>query len=544
MSADLLESNSVFAEKYWSEILQGLADNYTALGKPDVAAGYYRRVIDHEFQLIEEATADEEDDGQYDYVFDFNEKDKIFRAAAMATTKLISIWYKEENLAQILEELRALDRRDTGFTGTRLAGIVAGKAHDAEFQTCLRALVTNSEVFEFVDGAYRLAIEITDVEEELYRVLDLKYSRGMLAWLCGSSKEIQDGSFAIFTEIITTDVPDDTENGRETRQTRQKAARMLPQALLDRAKEAGPGSTSAEPYVTLLESTAKLTPDVILSENKSTALILGRYHHLAGDEDRAKSVLVDRMTKIFRDWGPDEDSASWGSHLELAHTFTALDDEVNALAAWKLLAPPFSSPQPEGPAAGEVQPDLPEDDQASAGAETDDVSSPTSSDGEDGSSGSASKEGNDTPIENADDSSPEMQGPLRSFCDGCGTKWTYVSDIYCCKDCLDVQLEPNCYAALRAGNLDPKICNKAHNFLYIPPFDEEKWSLLATGDLVTVGDKVMPRKEWLKGIRNQWGIDRDSLERGRYMLSTVRLIERLWKVVRAKRRLNASPETS
>lgn len=197
-----------------------------------------------------------------------------------------------------------------------------------------------------------------------------------------------------------------------------------------------------------------------------------------------------------------------------------------------------------------------EQDQTTGGAEVDGTSSSTPSEGEDDSgdedvsgaedeyessqeeAGSDQDEDKDSKIVHAADGSPALRGWLHSYCDGCGTSWTYVDNIYCCKDCLDVQLEPNCYAALKTGTLDPKICGKDHEFLHIPPFDEAEWRALATEDNVRVGNRVMPRKEWLKDIKNQWGIDTESR---RQLITAVSVIERFRKIVLSKRRQKASP---
>ena len=485
---------------------------------------------------------------------------------------------KQKDFAALLELLNSLDHRDRGYTGTRLSGIVSGNADEPEFRRSLCALAAKADAFELVDEAYSTAIGLTDADQYLGRLIALKYSKAMLAWLCGKTTQVQDRSLEIWTDIITTTVPDDVDNRPYIEQMRANAAIELPKALLQRLKDAGPGSPLTEPYAGQLATTTKITPSVEFSENKSTALTLGRYYRLAGDENRAKSVLSDRVRKIFQTWSPDEAAESWSSHLRLAHTFTALDDDVNALAAWRLLAPRLSPAK-----AGETldakqdasksndndnqiidqggwedEDSNEEEQQATSGAEDDEESSVTAS-SEDKASGEESSTHEDDQSEESEDEEgaestdevdngaedPEkvvpgqLRGWLHSFCDGCGESWTYVDNIYCCKDCLDVQLEPNCYAALKAGKLDPEVCSSKHEFLHIPPFDEQEWRSLAERDMVKVGDATISRIEWLKGIKEQWGIDTQSFEKEAQLGSAVKLIERLWKIVRSKRRQRA-----
>ncbi len=139
-------------------------------------------------------------DGQYNYTDDV---DDPFPLAASAATKLISVWYKQNNFGAIRTLLESLDRKDTGYAGTRLTGVLQRDAADSDIHEQLRALVVHSSAFDFIDKTYASAIEVTG-QEQLLISLALQHYRGLLNWVCGSSVDVQDRSFDIWKGVIET----------------------------------------------------------------------------------------------------------------------------------------------------------------------------------------------------------------------------------------------------------------------------------------------------------------------------------------------------
>jgi tetratricopeptide (TPR) repeat protein len=552
LSEEVRESDEGIEELYWLVVLPGLANCYRELDNLDPAADIYKRVLEHFYSEVEDGVSDEPDDGQYDYYDDFDEVEGDFLMAATATTNLMLVWYKQQKLAAIRALLESSDRKDTGYSGTRLIGVVQLNAANGNFHEQLRALVHDADAFSFVDQMYVSAIEATR-SKDLSLTLALQHYRAMLNWLYGALAGSQDRAFEIWTNIIETTIPDDADE--TCFQMRIKASRELPKALLQRAKALGSGSPEANSYIERLEAVANRISSVIYDPNEDPVLTLGRYYHLAGDETRAKSVLRNRMKSVFQDW--DEGADGFTEHLSLAHTFTALDDDLNALAAWSQLSPyPRDTKIEPAVASGDdglatngrdksgASKSADEDDQASSGAEVSDESE-TDDSKSDRSDASASnndpqttedtpeKLNSESPV-NADEQSSELQGSLTWICDGCGSA-TNVDNIYCCKDCLDIQFDSNCYSKLKAGLLDKSICDPSHEFLHIPPFNKDKWVHLTTKDAVEIEGGEISRKEWLTGIRADWGVDRDTLEQEAQVVSSVVRIERVWKAFMARK---------
>jgi tetratricopeptide (TPR) repeat protein len=562
-SEELRESDDGIEELYWKTVLPGLADCYVSLDNLDPAAAIYQRVVDHYLSEVEDAVAGDADDGQYNYTDDIEDD---FDSAASAATKLMSVWYKKTNFAAIRTLLESLDRTDTGYSSTRLTGVLQRSAADSTFHEQLRALVVDQSAFDFVEKMYGSAIEATS-QELLLRSLALRHYRAMLNWVCGSSAEFQDRALEIWKGIIETEIPDNADS--ECFDMRIEACREMPKALLHRAKDLHPGSAESNSYIERLESVAERISSVIYDRNEDPELTLGRYYHLSGDEERARFVLKKRMRDVFKDW--DESASGFWQHLELAHTFTALGDDVNALAAWSLLAPypPDTVPSADdgepvvgvpdsGPTVSKGESDgaddkdettesdaTDDDEQTTSGADANDGSEATESESDDSDAtededdsptkAAPADQQNEKPVDNADEQSIGLFGWLNSVCDGCGSFWSYVDDVYCCKDCLDVQFDSKCYPKLKAGLIDRSICHPDHDHLHVPPFDEAKWKSLVVKDAVEVGGKEMSRLEWLSSIRAEWGVDRGTLEREEQEESAVAVIGQGWKAYQARK---------
>jgi hypothetical protein len=89
-------------------------------------------------------------------------------------------------------------------------------------------------------------------------------------------------------------------------------------------------------------------------------------------------------------------------------------------------------------------------------------------------------------------------------CDGrCGFDWTYASEMYCCRDCIGFQFEAGCYAKIQAGTLRRKVCDKSHEFFFVPKWDHERMDAVPKGS-VPVGAEVLTLEEWKGRIRKRY----------------------------------------
>ena len=295
-SAELRDSDDAIDELYWKVVLPGLADCYVSLNDLALAADIYQRVMDHYFGEVEDGVSDDADDGQYSYL-DAGEDD--FSQAAAAATKLMFVWYQQENFTGIHNMLESLKRTDTGYSTTRLTGVMQYNATDSSLHNQLRTLVIDAESFHFINNLY---IDATEATGSVYldRSLALRYFWGMLNWVYGSFADSQERSFDIWKDIIETEIQDNAE--AVCFEMRINACMQLPKALLHRAKELGLDSPAAISCIDRLKSIADRISAITDDRNEDPELTLGRYYHLIDDQARAKSALAKRMKDIFKDW--------------------------------------------------------------------------------------------------------------------------------------------------------------------------------------------------------------------------------------------------
>lgn len=183
----------------------------------------------------------------------------------------------------------------------------------------------------------------------------------------------------------------------------------------------------------------------------------------------------------------------------LALILPAINDDVNALAAWFAMSPLLvkeddgSKDSHTLPTTDSILSDSTEP-AATAGAtehsySSDEDDSPDKSD------------------EDKEDSDDHSRG-IAFFCDGdCGRSWEYADDIWICRDCLCVQLDTSCLEKLRRSELPITICDPKHEHLHVPPFDKLAWKSIGSDDL-KVGSDVMSRDAWLAMLEQEWGIEK------------------------------------
>ncbi|KAG8533475.1 uncharacterized protein KY384_002258 [Bacidia gigantensis] len=97
---------------------------------------------------------------------------------------------------------------------------------------------------------------------------------------------------------------------------------------------------------------------------------------------------------------------------------------------------------------------------------------------------------------------PSAQKPLFIYeCDGnCKRKVEDWTAFYVCEICIDTAFCDQCIELVKTARLPFKKCHANHIFYQAYPL-EEKADEIAS---VVVDGKVLPRKEWLEGLRREW----------------------------------------
>lgn len=266
----------------------------------------------------------------------------------------------------------------------------------------------------------------------------------------------------------------------------------LAEWLLSQVRTIGYDSHKSADYISRVQ---RLT-DMLhyCNQSRDTRLRLARVHHLCGDAESARSVLYGVLDSChqYRSRGPD---LRFRFGPTLAYAYTILDRHEDAITAWQLVGPIF-----HGNSAIDF-----------------------------------------TEYVDSDWEKMYKKDEIFYCADGCGDFRAWAYDMYVCKDCIDVSLMPTCYEKLHQGLLDPDICGKDHQHLYIsPPVDEAIWKAMNVAraeditaaakkgeflhilpmdeatlkelkalhaeDSMKVGDAVVPIERWTKQRMQEWGL--------------------------------------
>ncbi|KAL2867422.1 uncharacterized protein BJX67DRAFT_381124 [Aspergillus lucknowensis] len=98
----------------------------------------------------------------------------------------------------------------------------------------------------------------------------------------------------------------------------------------------------------------------------------------------------------------------------------------------------------------------------------------------------------------------------------CGSKWEAPGDMWWCMDCIRVVLTPKCKESVEKGNSANGVCDKSHQHLYIPKWDEERMKKVSK-DMVPWKGEIISMEEWLDKIAKRYRLDKAQTALGRHM---------------------------
>lgn len=100
------------------------------------------------------------------------------------------------------------------------------------------------------------------------------------------------------------------------------------------------------------------------------------------------------------------------------------------------------------------------------------------------------------------------------YCSGCEKKYSFADSVWFCKVCNISSFDDECFEKLKNGTLGPRVCDKEHDWLRIPSWEDEfketgKGKVRIGGeyrDDKRIGGEIVEVVKWLETIREQWGI--------------------------------------
>lgn len=470
---------------------------------------------------------------------------------------IISLLSEQKKYAEAVAFLQELGSKVDPQGISRLITLYHEYSDDSGYHELITLAAQKSGNLRVIKDAYQKAVEAARLDDSKLSVLvSLRYWYGIALFHHREAEPERDQALRVWEENMEMSAA--LRSDWTVEQTKKETAKQLAISYLQMAKEAKVNSQIANKHLQKLAALSSTGDDDGGASNIDTKLLLARLHHLRGDESQAKEVIRGRM-KTALDLLSDEDpSNDYQGFYLLASIFMAVDDDVNAIACWCLCGPdpkPIQGTEDDdqeqtqvvdqsdadvtpSERPSEASPEVPvllepmDDREVEPGAQKDrnekeagvsklaSVTEMTTLEIKD----SDEKTTNDDfPVANKDQDPESIpaQSTLHGYsswhCDGfCGVKWEWFDHIYCCKDCLDIQFEPNCYAKLQDGTLDRKVCGKIHDILEVPAFDEAQWRSIPTRKM-RVGGELVVIDDWLNGIRRKWGfaeVESGQVERG------------------------------
>ncbi|GME27482.1 Neutral amino acid permease [Neofusicoccum parvum] len=488
-------------EKFWVTTLDSLGDNLIELDQFEAAMKAYKELLDN------------------------------FPNSYETVYKMVQHMLSRENFHGIIALLEELSTKQGESGVSQLSAVYHQYAWDWEYHEMIAHAVQKSNGLEFVKKAFKQAagdaqngdrlmfVDEDDSDRRMPIIAALTFNQGLTVFYCGTKNDGREEAIQIWEQGAAMKVP----RGYSyylANLFQERTVLKLAWCYLGMAREAGLGSQAAEELAkkmkALAERQARTNED---GSPLDIDLLMGRLHHLSGREKEARASVRGHIRVCLDLLSDDDPDNDWQAYLRLAVVLCPLDDDINALAAWSLIAPNEEEDKVESiveqnekaqqenngeqqksnkmgaPEAGEAKPDIAQ-------------AQPQRQETFDAATSEASEDFQDS-VDNqstisTDESTP--RGPINYICDAhCGYRWTYADDIYQCKDCIDTTFDAKCLEKLKAGTLTRQVCSKDHQFLHVPKWDDAKKE---TKGSVRVGDEVLKIDDWVNRIRVRWGFDK------------------------------------
>jgi tetratricopeptide (TPR) repeat protein len=470
----------------------------------------------------------------------------------------IMVLSDQDRHAEVIGLMESLDNETNLQTKSRLTALLLEYAEEDRFHERVFLAARRSGKLRFVEAAYRSAIRTAREDNSKVGASPLLQSHFAAFEYSRGTPAERTAAIATWSQIVYAPTnPDDSRWGLVAQARHDSADKLAASLFYLARREEGT-------YMAELQQLARHERLDVMNGSKSPQILLGRLYQLQGKADLARHALRDVVKDAFLMIEAD-DVEGW---YRLSMALQSVDDEANALAAWRTYTPrkpsksegsviphdfEFSQDQPkctefvangERPqsSASDVEAGASSDDHRVESVESPDSANTTGAVTETRDSANdianTSNAVSDSSDEAADDSKdnphPEkLEGDLLISCDGhCGSTWSYTGEVdgaYCCKDCHDIQFCPDCFAKLKAGSLMRSICDPAHSHLKLPSFDKKRWEI-TPDDQMWVDDELVSKSDWLQRIKVEWKLDEESLRARERSLNAAMIIQRVWRV--------------
>jgi tetratricopeptide (TPR) repeat protein len=491
----LLGTDKAFKEMYWSRVLLIEADCHRKMKDYNSAMKCYHDILG-------------QDIGYESYPGEIH---------ANALTSLFAIWNEVSDHASTLSFLRELKDSTKAEKGLSYwLGSIIGSSdtlhgHVIKAAKQLGAVEEISQLYSEVIEPKALGQDSGDHPPQvlIINIKNLRFFQAALRFHGSHVHRDHVEALQVWEELVSN--PDDTWNDYWVV---YRTFRVLARALLDKAageSSSQPGATSSSSYMARLKILCNSNQPSIRGTRQSVHdphICLIRLHLLNGDKTLADKDARSLLRGVFDQWPTDSKDESLERRFGvLAQVLTVYGLEKDAVAAWQALKPRESTAAALGDKSDSPAPLVKAEEVGPDHSSATDASSAT----------------------------PQTLSPPETrreayvsqyICDSCGRRWNHMlTDCWACRNCLCVQLCTPCHEKLLVDDIDPLVCNKQHEFVYLPKFDGELWPSVPD-DMILVGGKLMAREQWLNHFRERWDVQQEQIDA--YKLETARKMKAMF----------------
>ena len=228
------------------------------------------------------------------------------------------------------------------------------------------------------------------------------------------------------------------------------------------------------------------------------ALYVAAWYCKQGRNEEARELVKPHVKEALVILSDDDPSNDSEGYMNMTNAFTAVRDDVNAIAVLQAIRP-----MKKGVAvlASDSKTAIRDGDTTDLGNEEADTPTKTNdkvddAPAEDAAATGAEKDGD----EQEEDDEDEEAEPIWS-CDGpCVRSFLDFDDAICCRMGCAMFCR-KCYTLFLEDRVPFRVCSRAHEHITIPPLEKS----FKEGELVVDG-RVMTLDEWKKGIKKSWGL--------------------------------------
>ncbi|KAL4785921.1 hypothetical protein BJX76DRAFT_150863 [Aspergillus varians] len=415
---------------------------------------------------------------------------------------IIEQYYDRRLWSDILGLLKTI-QTGTG-DNAHLSRMLVDLASEETFHSIILQTAVETGQFEFIEQVYDDAIKLSTRREAYTSLYYIRYHYANEIFQQHNGEE---RAIELWEVALRDDLP---RSFLDIDYILPSLTVKLGPTYLSRARAAEKGSEAARGY---LERISSITPDETSEGNVllPAKLYLARYYQVVGEEAKAKQI-VRSVVKLSLEMLSDNDvDNDYLAYWRLLLVFLPLNDDQNALAAVVMAAlasrSVFATVNPSVTRISDEPKRNGGKEQAGKEHSKKDrkEQSPRPSSLH---TGPAESRRPNTPnsaprtpeIKPADPEKEEDLESVFAICDGgCGHYWETASEMWWCKDCINLAFDKDCFDQLQSDALPLKLCDKEHEFLKVPKWDEAVLKDVPRGS-VPYGGKAISLEEWKREI--------------------------------------------